>query len=169
MTYSYTQTHTFTILHARQITSKIATDLRQLSVFYDLVPKSMISDFAEEASILMNEGALESVEYGFKRNGVVFFSLRYEARNGSLETDDNPGRIPTDLNTDGAIWYTFLRFSRKFNQSSLEEQNRIEALLPIKRTAANEPSVGFWSYWEEERVYSAGGRSVARKRLKSLL
>ena len=34
MTYSYTQTTTFTITHARHLVAKVATDLKRMQRFY---------------------------------------------------------------------------------------------------------------------------------------
>jgi hypothetical protein len=165
-TFSYTQTDSFTITHARYITSKIATDLRQLSAFYALVPAYLIDSFAEEAALLLKDGYLESVEYGFKKADKVIFCLRYEANDGVLSADNAPGRIPANLDIANATWYTYLRYSSKFSDLSASSQLDVKKKLPLQRSTADEPKLDFWTTWDQDKVYSAGGKSVTRKRLK---
>lgn len=169
MSSTFTTSKTFTITHARYVTSKVAADLRQLQLFYGGPSDDRIVAFAEEAAILLRDGYLERVDYGFKRPDAYgadcwVLLLRYTARNGTL-TDDHAGRVPPGVDLSGARFSSFLTHSRKFLDLPVAEQARIEADLPISRTAANEAGfvVGTWG---GQRTYSSSdqglGRSVFR-------
>jgi hypothetical protein len=169
MSSTFTTSKTFTITHARYITSKVAADLRQLQLFYGSPSDDRIAAFAEEAAILLRDGYLERVDYGFKRTDMYgadrwVLLLRYSARNGTLD-DDHAGRVPASIDVSDARFSSFLAHSRKFLDLPAAEQARIEADLPIRRTAANEAGfvVGTWG---RQRTYSSStqglGRSVFR-------
>lgn len=169
MSATFTSTKTFTITHARYITSKVAADLRQLQLFYGSPSDERIAAFAEEAAILLRDGYLERVDYGFKRIDAYgterwVLLLRYTARNGIL-TDDHAGRVPPGVDVTGTRFSSFLAHSTKFLALPAAEQARIEADLPISRTTANESGfvVGTWG---AQRTYSSHdqglGRSVFR-------
>jgi len=68
MSLTLTQTRTWTITQARHVTSKIATDLDLLRTHYGKPSADKVSDFAEEAALLLAARYLGWVEYGFKRD-----------------------------------------------------------------------------------------------------
>src|SRR5579863_1772979 len=149
LSYSITETRTFTISHARHVTSKIAADLGLMRAYYGLPSENAITQFAEEAAILLNERYLKNVEYGFERNGKVIFALKYVARHdGTLQTDDRPGRVPVGLDVSGATGYSFLCYSDSFSRLSSSEQARIQNSLPISRVDKPTPQT-VMGYWEQ--------------------
>lgn len=168
---TFTTSKTFTITHARYITSKVAADLRQLQLFYGSPSDERIVAFAEEAAILLRDGYLDRVDYGFKRtdtygNDCWVVLLRYTARNGTL-ADDHAGRVPAGVDIAGTRFSSFLAHSRKFMDLPPAEQARIEADLPISRTAANE--AGFVAgTWGGQRTYSSSDQGLGRTVFRSL-
>ena len=127
-----------------------------------------VTDFAEEAALLLAARYLGWVEYGFKRNGLGVLALRYEGRSdGTLSVDDRPGRVPAGLNLTGASWYSYLDYSSSFYALSAEEQQRFKRTLPIQRGHADAPGMGS-GYWEYNRTYSANGEGVLRKVFRPL-
>jgi Bacterial HORMA domain family 1 len=91
VSYSISGTESFTIVNARRVTSKIAADLDLMRAYYGWPTADEITDFAEEAAILLKGRDLRSVEYGFQRYGKVIFALKYVARSdGTLQSDDRP-------------------------------------------------------------------------------
>jgi Bacterial HORMA domain family 1 len=167
MTSTLTLTQTFTITEARYITSKIAADLDSLRLLYGKPEAQSVTEFAEEAAILLSKRSLKSVEYGFKKNDVIIFSLRYEVRpNGTLEADDRPGKIPYGLDMNGATFYSYLRYSDAFNSLPAESQLAIENLLPFQRNGAGEPTVSQTGQWVSSRTYSKNGEGVERLTFK---
>lgn len=162
------QTANWTITHARRVTSKIAADLDLLRAYYGQPSEAVVTNFAEEAALLLASRYLGWVEYGFKRDGVRVIALRYEARSdGTLVDDDRPGRVPAGVNLARAIWYSHLGYSASFYALPPIEQQRFEAGLPVQRTAGTEPGTGS-GYWEFNRTYSTNGEGVLRKVFRPL-
>jgi len=169
MTGTFTTSKTFTITHARYVTSKIAADLRQLKLFYGQLADDRIEAFAEEAAILLRDGYLGRVDYGFKRNSQYsseqwVLLLRYTVKNGDL-TDDHAGRVPPGVDVSNTWFASYLEYSTKFVLLPPSEQARIKADLPITRSVGDE--AGFVAgTWTGDRTYSSNdqglGRSVFR-------
>lgn len=127
-----------------------------------------ITHYAEEAAILLNERYLRSVEYGFKRNGKVIFALKYVAKSdGTLQSDDRPGRVPFGLDLSGATRYSYLHYSESFSRLTPEQRATIETSLPISRSGGPSPETGN-GYWEDSRSYSSNGEGVVRSIFKPL-
>jgi len=168
LSYSITETRTFTISHARYVTSKIAADLDLMRIYYGWPSADLITQFAEEAAILLNGRYLQSVEYGFKRNGKVIFALKYAAKSdGALQADERPGRVPFGLDVSGATSYSYLYLSDSFSRLNSEERTKIESSLPFNRTACPTPET-VHGYWEQTRSYSSNGVGVVRNIFKPL-
>lgn len=94
--YTYTESTTFTITHARHIAAKIATDLKRIQRLYGRPSDREIADYESEAIAMMKAGYLSSVTYGFKRDGSwIEPTLKYAARDlaGGAANDEDPGKI----------------------------------------------------------------------------
>jgi len=171
MTSTYTTSKTFTITHARYVTSKVAADLRQLQLFYGDPSDDQIAAYAEEAALLLRDGYLERVDYGFRRHNPVTGSqwvlvLRYIARDGAL-ADDHSGRVPPGVNRSGATFWSYLTYTAPFFALSESERDRVKAALPIQRAAGRE--AGFVNgTWSGDRTYSSADRGVARSVFRPL-
>lgn len=162
MTYTFATTSTFTRTSARHIASKVVTDLRRMSFYYGRPSERQIEDYYAELVELLVEGHLESVEYGFRREGRRVVSLYYEARADGSLSDDRAGGVPARVDITGASWFSFLEKSTKFFNLPEREQARIEAALPVKRTPSQPPSNG-QGYWVTDRSYSADGVGTQRR------
>ncbi len=168
MTTTFTTTSTFTRTHAVYLASKVAADLRQMQRFYGQPNDERIATYIDEVILLMLDGYLDSVEYGFQRNGnwVGGAALSYNAQWGSIFTNDSPGRVPARADIAGATWKSFLTKNQKFDDLTTYEQAKIESALPIQRTGAEQPGAdGVWTY---DKTYSNGGGAVLRRTLKPL-
>ena len=162
MAYSITETRSFTISHARYITSKIAADLDLMRAYYGWPSADLITQYAEEAAILLSGRYLHSVEYGFKRDGKVIFALKYVAKSdGTLQADDRPGRVPYGLDLSSATRYSYLIRSNSFSQLTSEQQAKVDSTLPFSRSDAPNPETGH-GFWEQSRSYSSNGEGVVR-------
>jgi hypothetical protein len=167
MTMTGTFTQTFTITNARHVTAKIAADLDLMRVHYGWPTEQAVTDFAEEAAMLLAKRYLGSVEYGAKIDGVVVFALRYTARSdGTLVMDDRPGRVPADLDLAGARFYSWLTYSAEWDRLGSTEKALFESGLPVKRTSGTEPITGFGS-WSGQRSYSSNGEGVSRQTFRA--
>jgi len=113
---TYTTSKTFTITHARYITSKVAADLRQLRLFYGRPDDDQIDAYAEEAALLLRDGYLERVDYGFRRQAANLgpqwvLLLRYVVKDGVLD-DDRSGRVPPGVDVSGTSFWSERRPTR---------------------------------------------------------
>lgn len=171
MSSTYTTSRTFTVTHARYVTSKVAADLRQLQLFYGRPDDEQIDAYAEEAALLLRDGYLERVDYGFRRqdpqHGAQWvLLLRYVARNGNLD-DDHSGRVPPGVDVNGTSFWSYLTYTAPFFALSDAERERVKAALPIERSAGRE--AGFvYGTWSGDRTYSSAGQGVARSVFKPL-
>ena len=169
MTSTFTESRTFTITHARYVASKIAADLDLLRVYHGRPSEQHATDLAEEAALLLAARCLKSVEYGFRRNGVTVLALKYVARSdGTLTSDDRPGRVFAETNVSDAVWYSFLDYNDAFWQLPQVERERFEATLPVQRANGPAPQGGSNGYWEQTRTYSSNGEGVLRHMFRPL-
>ncbi len=170
MSYSntITESQTFTATHAKHIASKVATDLKRIQRFYHEPSDSRIEDFELELIELLKHGYLDTVTYGFKKNGSwIEPTIQYTSKDlqGMSASDDDPGRIRPNADTSNAQFYSFLSYSRKWLTISENERERFEKLLPFRRPNAATPSIN--GYLSNDKVYSSGGRSLERSIVKS--
>lgn len=168
LSYTYSESVSFTITHARHIATKVATDLKRMQRFYGCPSDSKIDDFQTELVALLKAGYLKQVEYGFQRNGEwIAPTLRYTAHElaGGAANDDDPGRVRPGANTTGASFYSFLTYNHAWERLSATERAAFESSLPFRRTPAAEPGVN--GYFCADHTYSAGGRALNRSSLRS--
>jgi HORMA domain-containing protein len=168
MTGTTTESTTFTITHAQYLASKVAADLKRMQRFYDAPSDADISSYEDELAKMLKGGYVDTVTYGFRRNGDwIEPTLRYTARElaGLASADDDPGRIRPHANIDGAAFHSYMTYTRAWDE--LGESLRIifGATLPFVRKGAPEPSVN--GYMVDDRTYSAGGRALSRSSVRS--
>lgn len=170
MSYSHTFSDvlTFTRTHAKHMAAKVATDLKRMQRFYSDPNDKKIADYQIEVIELLKEGYLETVIYGFQRNGGwIEPTLYYTARDlaGASANDDDPGRIRPGANIGGASFYSYLMYSLTWNNLSESAKEEFRRCLPFRRTGAPQPGVnGRLSY---DLTYSSGGRALDRAIVRS--
>ena len=168
MSMTSTRTSTFTIANARYVTSKIKADLKLLQRAYGSPTNADIDAFGEEAAILLKDGYLGTVTYGFRRDGSWVVALKYTAQpNGTLAADDRAGGIPRGVDISGTQFHSYLTYSTKWDWLSMGERERINDSLPITRTPGPEPGTN-GGYWSADRSYSSNGSGVARGAFRPL-
>lgn len=166
--YSYTESMTFTVTHARHMAAKIATDLKRMQRLYGQPYDWQITQFEEEAVAMMKAGYLADVTYGFKRNGQwIEPTLKYAARDlaGASAGDDDPGRVLPGKDISGATFGSFMNYSLAYFLLSDSEKTKFEGDLPVQRTTGSEPTIN--GYLASDRTYSAGGRALDRSSVRS--
>lgn len=170
MSYSLTitESETFTVTHARHLAAKVAADLKRMQRFYGSPTDGHIANLEGEATELLRQGYLESVVYGFQRNGGwIDPTLRYTVQdftNGSV--NDDPGRIKPGADINGATFYSYLSYNSAWHRLGENEKTKIKATLPIQRTSAAEPQV-IGGYFVDDKTYSSGARSLGRASIRS--
>ena len=166
--YTVTEAKTFTVVHARHMAAKVATDLKRLQRFYGKPSDTSIAKYETEVIELLKAGYLGTVTYGFRRNDCwIEPSLRYTARDlaGMSGINDDPGRIGPSVNVDGASFYNYLTYSAAWDRLSEAEKDSFKKKLPFYRSGAPEPVID--GYLRDDRTYSSGGRALDRASVRS--
>lgn len=137
-----TRTAPFTITEARYVGAKIGADLRLLNGFYGAPAIGDIDDYVEEVAILLRDGYLNTVSYGFRASSRNDWKLRlrYTATAGGQLTDGRPGSLPATAVIAGCSFYSYLTYSPKFHHLTTAKQAEIKATLPISRIGGEEPA-----------------------------
>jgi hypothetical protein len=137
-----TRTAPFTITEARYVGAKIGTDLRLLHNLYGSPALARIDDFVEEAALLLRDGYLGTVSYGFRNpsSNEWKLRLRYTATVGGELVDTRPGSLPTSAAVAGCSFCSHLSYSTKFLNLSSADQAKVEAALPVSRCYGEEPA-----------------------------
>jgi HORMA domain-containing protein len=161
---TFTTTTTFTRTHARDIASRVATDLSLMHHYYGAPTLVEIEEYEAEFVELVVAGYLSRVEYGFKKNDERVVSVRYTVRAGSGEPE-RAGRVVGTADVSGASFFSFLSYSGEFLNLSDVERSNFKKALPFERSFGTEPGNGS-GYWVSDRTYGAGGVSAARESFK---
>lgn len=169
MSSSYTEsgTESFTLAHARRLASKVATDLMRFQRFYLSPSDEWIDSYEAEITALLKEDVVESVVYGFKRNGAwTEAAVRYTARPGGLlSADDDPGKIRPGLDVVGAAFTSFLSYNSRWFGLTEVERASIKASLPFQRSSGSAPPLEA-GIWADDLNYLAGGRALGRSTVR---
>jgi hypothetical protein len=166
--FTFTESVTFTVTHARHMAAKVATDLKRMQRLYGAPSDLAIGDYETELIELMKAAYLGTVTYGFWRNKTwIVPTLRYTARDlaGSAANDDDPGRIRPGANITNASFYSYLTYSSSWNRLTAAQQAAFKSTLAFQRGGAPEPGVK--GYFSSDLVYSAGGRALNRDSVRS--
>jgi Bacterial HORMA domain family 1 len=165
---SYTYEVSFTITHATQLGAKVATDLKRIQRFYDNPSDQRIEEYEQEIIKLLRAGYLDTVTYGYKRNGKwITPTLRYTAQElaSSNGVDDDPGKVPPGADINGASFYSFLSYNSKWDGLSANDKVVFNKTLPFQRGYGASPGVD--GYFSQDLIYSSGGRSINRSSVKN--
>lgn len=163
MTATATKTATFTITDARYVGAKIGADLRFLNSLYGRPSLATIGDFAEEAALLLRDGYLRTVDYGFQDPDTNSWKLRlrYTATTGGYLLNDRPGKLPTRAAVTGHPFLSYLTYSAAFHALTAAQQDMIRDALPVRREGADEPVTGFGTS-QSGHGYGRNGAGVTR-------
>jgi hypothetical protein len=163
MTNTFTRSESFTIIHARKLSSKVAADMHLCAQYYGRPSEDHIRNYAEELAQYLNEGYVEEYEFGYMKNNQRVVSWRYKVdENGVLTADDRPGKLVAYVDITGATFFNYLTQNRHFFQLSATQQARFKEALPVRRTDGEPPSDGS-GYWVTDRNYYSGGRGLNRQ------
>jgi hypothetical protein len=115
MTSTGTRTASFSITEARYVGAKIGVDLRLLNSLYGSPTLSWIDRYTEEAALLLRDGYLDTVSYGFRdaTTNEWKLRLRFTATVGGHLLDSRAGSIPPNADIDGYSFFSYLLYSSK--------------------------------------------------------
>jgi hypothetical protein len=166
--YTFSNTQSFTLTHAKYLASKVAADLKRIQRFYGFPSDSDIIGYEIELTEYLRNGYLSEVTYGFKRNdNWIEPSVRYTTKDlaGMVGNDDDPGRIRPNANVAGASFSSYLVHNYSYNLLTESEKSKFEESLPFSRTGA--PAPGVSGYMSSDKSYSSGGQALDRSSIKS--
>lgn len=163
-----TTTESFTLVHAKELASKVTADMRRCQQIYGKPLEELINGYGTELALLLNGGYVEEYEFGFLRNGARILSWCYTVNStGQLVFNDRPGRMVVGVDINGAEWFTRLNKARKFWNLPKDQRDRILADLPVQRVTSDSPPDG-----RGRRIYdlnySAGGVTLGRNTFQPL-
>lgn len=163
MTATATKTATFTITDARYVGAKIGADLRLLNSLYGCPSLVTIGNFTEEAALLLRDGYLATVDYGFWDATANSWKLRlrYTATTGGYLLNDRPGKLPTRAAVTGYPFLSYLTYSASFHALTAAQQDVVRDALPVRREGADEPVTGLGTS-QSGHGYVRNGVGVAR-------
>jgi Bacterial HORMA domain family 1 len=165
MTASATATRdvTFTITDARYVGAKVGADLRLLNILYGRPGLDSITEFAEEAALLLRDRYLGTVDYGFRDAAANSWKLRlrYTATTGGHLLDDRPGKLPTGAAVAGYPFFSYLTYSAAFDALTAAQQDAVRDVLPVHRVGADEPVTGLGAS-QSGHGYGRNGTGVTR-------
>ena len=161
--FSYTESTTFTIAHARHIASKVATDLKRFQRFYCTPADEMIAQYEQELVVLLKHDVVAEVVYGFKRNDRwTEAAARYVSSSGGiLMADDDPGKIRPGLDIAHTFFTSFLIYTAKWHSLPEADRTAIKSQCPFPRTTGATPGLEV-GVWVDDLNYTAGGRGLGR-------
>jgi hypothetical protein len=162
MTQTYTTTSTFTTSDARRVGGKVVADLRQMQQAYGRPSDQDIENYLGELVSLLSDGYLDTVMYGFKKDGAWLpATLRYTALSlGTTGDGDRSGTVKRGVETSGASFTSYLTYSQNWWNLGDDARARYKAGLPIQRVSGEEPKAP--GGWIEDKTYIAGGGGVRR-------
>ncbi|AJY05380.1 hypothetical protein LGM43_35370 [Burkholderia seminalis] len=166
--YTYTESTTFTVTHARHMAAKISADLKRMQRFYGHPSDSSIVSYESEAIELLKAGYFGTLTVGFLRDGQwIEPTLRYSARDlaGMVANDDDPGRVLPGRDISGATFYNYLTYSAAWYTLSDSQRDTFKRQMPFYRTERTQPTVN--GYLVDDKTYSAGGRALNRASVRA--
>jgi hypothetical protein len=167
-TYTFSDTVTFTVTHALHMAAKVSADLKRMQRLYGNPNDTDIASYEAEIIEFLKEGYLDTVTYGYRRDGNwIEPTLRYTARElaGGVANDDDPGRVRPGANTANASFYSYMTYSTAYSNLTDVEKEAFRQRLPFRRGGAPEPSIS--GYLNNDRTYSSGGRALSRASVRS--
>jgi hypothetical protein len=163
MSTTFTRSQSFTITHARHLSSKVAADMHLCCAYYGYPFESSIAAYAEELALLLKDGYLSTYEFGFKKDGLRYLTWHYVVRSdGSLSSDDRAGKLLSTYDVSAATYFNFVNKSAKWWNLSKAERDSVERTLPVSRGTGEEPRDGNGYWVHQDRNYFAGGESLSR-------
>jgi len=163
MSVSYSRSATFTITDARYIGAKVGADLRQLNSLYGKPMLTEIDNYVEEVALLLKDGYLATVDFGFRHTNSNAWKLRlrYRATTGGQLVDSPPGSMPRSVDIIGLSFHSYLTYSPTFYQLTAAERDQVEDTLPVTRIGAPAPTANAGTT-QTGRGYARNGTGVDR-------
>jgi hypothetical protein len=163
-----TYSETFTRTHARHLSGRVASDLRQSHLIYRSPSEDMLDPYRIELEEMLFGGYLREYQFGYKRNDVTVWALRYVVEPGGLlSTSSAAGGVPSRIDVIGAHFFNFMTYSGAWYTLTDAQRAAVRAASGIVRTPGTLPGTGN-GYWATDRSFTAGGVALQRTVFKEL-
>jgi hypothetical protein len=167
MSYSTTRSESFTITHARHLSSKVAADLQICSRYYGNPSSDVIDDYSEELAQMLRFGYVSRYEFGYKKDEKRVVCWTYEVNSsGGITSDDRSGKLHSTADIAGAVFYNFMWYTPKWVALPESEKSSFKKGLPISRSSGSPPADGSGYWTSEEKSYSSQNVGLSRKSFK---
>lgn len=171
--FTVTESTTFTLTHAKYLSSKVAADLKRIQRLHNGSPTdSEIANYEAELTEFLKAGYMAEVIYGFQRKTGdtkewIQPTLIYTASElaGAYWDDADPGKICPTAIPPGAYFTSYLTYSAAWSRLSQDEKDAFEGALPLQRAGMPKPTIN--GYVVNDHAYSAGGRALSRTSVRS--
>jgi len=168
MSFSNTNSVTFTRTNAKYLASKIAANLKRIQRLYGEPSDNWINQYEQEAIEYLKAGYAEKVTYGYQRaekwiEPTLVYTIK-DLVNMYSVADDDPGNIRRGADVSGADFTSFLCFSSDWYNLTSEAKAQFKASLPFQRGTGFEPEID--GYLERDHTYSSGSKSLNRSSVK---
>ena len=147
--FTTTRSETFSIINARKLSAKVATDMHLCAQYYNRPSEDEIRNYAEELAQYLNAGYVKEYEFGFKKGNKRIVSWRYTVdENGVLTADERPGKVVPYVDISGAVFFNYLTQNSRYFELSGAQQTRFCETLPVQRTFSDPPvdGPGCWEF-----------------------
>ena len=162
---TYTYAESFTRVHARRLSGRVTTDLRQSYILYGRPSAASLDDYRVELEELLLGGYVEKYQFGFKKEGRIVWSLRYAVGPDGALTGGACG-VPVGVDVSDATWFNYLTHSVSWYLLGDSAREAIESSLPFPRGVGSLPSDAH-GYWVNDKSYAAGGVGLQRAVFRS--
>lgn len=166
--YTFNESTTFTVTHARHMAAKVSADLKRMQRFYGHPSDSDIVNYENEAIELLKAGYFGTLTVGFLRDGQwVEPTLRYTSRDlaGMAANDDDPGRVLPGRDITGATFFNYMTYSAAWIALTEDQKDAFQRRMPFYRTSMAQPTVN--GRMVEDKTYSAGGKALNRASVRA--
>lgn len=161
-TLAHTASESFTVIHARELASRVMTDLRLFSRFYGHPSPDELDRYNDELVLLLKNKYLLDYEFGFKRNDQRVVSLYYKINAcGDLE-GGSPGGVFPRADVSGASYFNFMNYNASWYAADATAKARFRESLPFQRSTGSPPTDGNGYWINNDRGYAAGGYQLTR-------
>lgn len=166
MSYSYTTSESFTIIHARKLAAKVSADMEQCRRLYGYPSADAIAKYQEELTVMLHGGYVSEYEFGFKTaDDRRVISWKYKVTSDGDLQGGRSGGLYTQANISNATMFNFMTYSYKWSGLTATQQDVVDAKHSVARTDGQPPADGNGS-WVRDKTYSAGGVAIERQEFR---
>lgn len=166
MSYSYTTSQSFTIIHARKLAAKVSADMEQCRRLYGYPSAAAIANYQEELTVMLHGGYVSEYEFGFKTaDDCRVVSWKYTVNDYGDLQGGRSGGLYTQAKIGNATMFNFMTYSPKWSALTASEKSVVDAKHMIVRGDGYPPADGNGS-WVRDKTYAAGGVAIERQEFR---